>query len=307
MVFKKFNDRILAKIIMTQILDGKKLSQKLKDELKIEIDNLKVKFNRVPGLAVVQVGNIAASNVYVKAKTKAAKEVGISVFDHHLEESCKQEELINLINKLNYDKNIDGILVQLPLPKTINEETVLNSIIPEKDADGFHPLNVGKLSISHQNDESLLIPCTPYGCLLLLRELNTDLTGKNAVVIGRSNIVGKPMAQLLLKESCTVTTVHSKTINIENICRNADILVAAMGKPEFINKDWVKKGAIIIDVGINRVELNEYKSKLVGDVLFDDVKHQVSAISPVPGGVGPMTIACLLKNTTVAFKNLNKV
>ena len=184
---------------------------------------------------------------------------------------------------------------------------MLNSIIPEKDADGFHPLNVGKLSISHQNDESLLIPCTPYGCLLLLRELNTDLTGKNAVVIGRSNIVGKPMAQLLLKESCTVTTVHSKTINIENICRNADILVAAMGKPEFINKDWVKKGAIIIDVGINRVELNEYKSKLVGDVLFDDVKHQVSAISPVPGGVGPMTIACLLKNTTVAFKNLNKV
>jgi len=307
MVFKKLNDRILAKIIMTQILDGKKLSQKLKDKLKIEIESLKVKFNRAPGLAVVQVGNIAASSVYVKAKTKAAKEVGISVFDHHLEESCKQEELINLIDKLNYNKNVDGILVQLPLPKTINEETVLNSIIPEKDADGFHPLNVGKLSISHQNDESLLIPCTPYGCLLLLRELNTDLSGKNAVVIGRSNIVGKPMAQLLLKESCTVTTVHSKTLNIESICRNADILVAAMGKPEFINKDWVKEGAIIIDVGINRIELNEYKSKLVGDVLFNDVKHRVSAISPVPGGVGPMTIACLLRNTTIAFKNLNKI
>ena len=292
---------------MAQLIDGKKVAQNLKDKLKIEIESLKSRFNRVPGLAVVQVGNVAASSVYVKAKTKAAKEVGINVFDHHLEETTNQDKLINLINQLNIDKNINGILVQLPLPKTINEEIVLNSIIPEKDADGFHPLNVGKLSISQKNDEKLLIPCTPYGCLLLLRELNINLAGKNAVVIGRSNIVGKPMAQLLLKESCTVTTVHSKTINIENICRNADILVAAMGKPEFINKDWVKKGAIIIDVGINRVELNEYKSKLVGDVLFDDVKHQVSAISPVPGGVGPMTIACLLKNTTVAFKNLNKV
>ena len=291
---------------MAQILDGKKLSQELKEGLKIEIENLKLKFNRVPGLAVVQVGNVTASSVYVKAKTKAAKEVGICVFDHHLEESSKQEELINLIDKLNHNENVDGILVQLPLPKTINEEVVLNSIIPEKDADGFHPLNVGKLSINHQNDESLLIPCTPYGCLLLLRELNTNLAGKNAVVIGRSNIVGKPMAQLLLKESCTVTIVHSKTLNIESICRNADILVAAMGKPEFINKDWVKEGAIIIDVGINRIQLNEYKSKLVGDVLFNDVERLVSAISPVPGGVGPMTIACLLRNTTIAFKNLNK-
>ena len=291
---------------MAQILDGKKLSQELKEGLKIEIENLKLKFNRVPGLAVVQVGNVTASSVYVKAKTKAAKEVGICVFDHHLEESSKQEDLINLIDKLNHNENVDGILVQLPLPKTINEEVVLNSIIPEKDADGFHPLNVGKLSINHQNDESLLIPCTPYGCLLLLRELNTNLAGKNAVVIGRSNIVGKPMAQLLLKESCTVTIVHSKTLDIESICRNADILVAAMGKPEFINKDWVKEGAIIIDVGINRIQLNEYKSKLVGDVLFSDVERLVSAISPVPGGVGPMTIACLLRNTTIAFKNSNK-
>ena len=292
---------------MAQILDGKKLSQELKEGLKIEIENLKLKFNRVPGLAVVQVGNVTASSVYVKAKTKAAKEVGICVFDHHLEESSKQEDLINLIDKLNHNENVDGILVQLPLPKTINEEVVLNSIIPEKDADGFHPLNVGKLSINHQNDESLLIPCTPYGCLLLLRELNTNLAGKNAVVVGRSNIVGKPMAQLLLKESCTVTIVHSKTLNIESICRNADILVAAMGKPEFINKDWVKEGAIIIDVGINRIQLNEYKSKLVGDVLFNDVERLVSAISPVPGGVGPMTIACLLINTTIAFKNSNKI
>ena len=287
---------------MPHILDGKKIAQKLKNKLKIEIENIKLKFNRVPGLAVVQVGSVAASSVYVKAKTKAAQEVGINVFDHHLEENTNQEELINLINQLNNNKDVDGILVQLPLPKTINEEVVLNSIIPEKDADGFHPLNVGKLSISSKNDENLMIPCTPYGCLLLLRELNINLAGKNAVVIGRSNIVGKPMAQLLLKESCTVTTVHSKTLNIENICKNADILIAAIGKPEFVNKHWVKEGAIIIDVGINRIKINEEKSKLVGDVLFSDVENKVSAISPVPGGVGPMTIACLLRNTTTAYK-----
>ena len=287
---------------MPHILDGKKVAQKLKDKLKIEIENLKYKFKKVPGLAVIQIGNVAASNVYVKAKTKAAEEVGINVFDHHLEDTTNQIELINLINQLNNNKDVDGILVQLPLPNTINEEAVLNSILPEKDADGFHPLNVGKLSISAKNDENLMIPCTPYGCLLLLRELNINLAGKNAVVIGRSNIVGKPMAQLLLKESCTVTTVHSKTINIENICKNADILISAIGKPELVNKDWVKEGAIIIDVGINRIKIDEEKSKLVGDVLFSDVEHKVSAISPVPGGVGPMTIACLLRNTTAAFK-----
>ena len=292
---------------MPHILDGKKVAQKLKDKLKIEIENLKYKFKKVPGLAVIQIGNVAASNVYVKAKTKAAEEVGINVFDHHLEDTTNQIELINLINQLNNNKDVDGILVQLPLPNTINEEAVLNSILPEKDADGFHPLNVGKLSISAKNDENLMIPCTPYGCLLLLRELNINLAGKNAVVIGRSNIVGKPMAQLLLKESCTVTTVHSKTINIESICKKADILIAAIGKPEFVNKDWVKEGAIIIDVGINRVKINEEKSKLVGDVFLSDVEHKVSAISPVPGGVGPMTIACLLRNTTIAFKNSNKI
>ena len=292
---------------MPQILDGKKIAQKLKDELKIEIDSLKSKLNCVPGLAVVQVGNVSASSVYVKAKTKAAKEVGINVFDHHLEETTNQDKLINLINQLNIDKNINGILVQLPLPKTINEEIVLNSITPEKDADGFHPLNAGKLSISQKNDEKLLIPCTPYGCLLLLRELNINLAGKNAVVIGRSNIVGKPLSQLLLKESCTITTVHSKTVNIESICRNADILVAAIGKPEFVKKNWVKEGAIVIDVGINRIKINEEKSKLVGDVLFSEVENIVSAITPVPGGVGPMTIACLLRNTTIAFKNSNNI
>jgi len=287
---------------MTQIIDGKKVAQILKDDLKIKIESIKSKFNRVPGLAVVQVGSVAASSVYVKAKTKAAKEVGIDVFDHHLEETINQNDLISLIDQLNIKEDIDGILVQLPLPKAINEDVVLNSIAPEKDADGFHPLNVGKLSISQKIDESLMIPCTPYGCMLLLKELNINLAGKNAVVIGRSNIVGKPMAQLLLKESCTVTTVHSKTINIESICKKADILIAAIGKPEFINNDWVKEGAIVIDVGINRIKINEEKSKLVGDVLFEEVKNKTFAISPVPGGVGPMTIACLLRNTFIAFK-----
>ncbi len=288
---------------MPHILDGKKVSQKLKEQLKVEIDNIKLKFKRVPGLAVIQVGNVAASSVYVKAKTKAAKEVGINVFDHHLKDTIKQSELLNLINQLNNLTEVDGILVQLPLPKSFNEQKVLDSITPEKDADGFHPINVGKLSISQKNDENLLIPCTPFGCLLLLKELNIDLVGKNAVVIGRSNIVGKPMAQLLIKESCTVTIVHSKTVDIEKICKKADILIAAIGKPELVNKNWVKDGAIVIDVGINRIQLNENKSKLVGDVLFNEVKENTMAISPVPGGVGPMTIACLLRNTTTSCRN----
>ena len=287
---------------MNKIIDGKKIAQRLKDTLKIEIENIKEKFKLVPGLAVIQVGNVAASSVYVKAKTKAAKEVGIRVFDYHLENNTSQKELLDLIDKLNKNSDVDGILVQLPLPKSFNEQEVLDSISYAKDADGFHPINVGKLSISQKNDENLLIPCTPYGCLLMLKELNIDLVGKNAVVIGRSNIVGKPMAQLLLKESCTVTIVHSRTVNIKNICRNADILVAAIGKPEYVNKDWVKEGAIVIDVGINRVQLNEDNYKLVGDVLYDEVEKRASAISPVPGGVGPMTIACLLRNTTISCK-----
>ena len=291
---------------MTIILDGKKVAQKLKDNLKIEIEKLKSNFNRVPGLAVIQVGNVAASSVYVKAKTKAAKEVGIDVIDHHLEESVNQNDLINLINQLNNNDDVNGILVQLPLPKTINEEVVLNSIAPEKDADGFHPLNVGKLSIASNNDKNLLVPCTPYGCLIMLKSLGIDLSGKNALVIGRSNIVGKPMAQLLLKESCTVTIAHSRTRNIKGICKNADIIIAAVGKPKMIKGDWVKKDTVVIDVGINRIEINkdgEVKNKLVGDVDFDEVSKNTSAITPVPGGVGPMTIACLLRNTTIAFKN----
>ena len=293
---------------MTKIIDGKKISQRLKDNLKIEIDEIKNTFKRVPGLAVIQVGDIAASSVYVKAKTKAAKEVGIIVFDHHLDASTTQSDLLHLINELNKNEDVNGILVQLPLPTNINEQIILDSIHPNKDADGFHPLNVGKLSISNSNNENLLIPCTPLGCLIMLQDEGIDLSGKNAVIIGRSNIVGKPMAQLLIKESCTVTIAHSKTINIENICRSADILVVAIGKPEVVKSNWVKDGAIIIDVGINRInDVENNKTKLVGDVMFDEVKNKVSAITPVPGGVGPMTIACLLKNTKTAFLNQNKI
>ena len=291
---------------MSKIIDGKMIAQNLRDNLKKEIEKIKKIHNKVPGLAVVQVGNVAASSVYVKAKTKSALEVGIEVFDHHLDENVSQIELLELVDKLNKQENVDGILVQLPLPKHINEQLVLDSIHPNKDADGFHPLNVGKLSISETNDENLLIPCTPYGCLLMLKGLNIELKGKNAVVIGRSNIVGKPMAQLLLKESCTVTIAHSKTINLPDLCSNADILIAAVGRPEIVKGSWIKNNAIVIDVGINRMqkEINgEIKNKLVGDVDFLEAEKKASAITPVPGGVGPMTIACLLRNTTIAMKN----
>ena len=291
---------------MTIIIDGKEISKKLREDLNKEIENLKKKHNAVPGLAVVQVGNVAASSVYVKAKTKSAQEVGIEVIDHHLEESISEDELLKLIEKLNNQNNVNGILVQLPLPKHINEQLILDSIHPDKDADGFHPLNVGKLSIASHNDENLLIPCTPYGCLLMLKSLNIELAGKNAVVVGRSNIVGKPMAQLLIKESCTVTVAHSKTNDLPNVCKNADIIVAAVGRPKMIKGEWIKKGAIVIDVGINRIEVEingERKNKLVGDVDYTEAEKNASAITPVPGGVGPMTIACLLRNTTIAFKN----
>ena len=291
---------------MTTLINGKEIAQNLRNELKKEIDDLKKRIGRVPGLAVVQVGNVAASSVYVKAKTKSAKEVGIEVIDHHLPDETTQEELLEIIDVLNKQRNVNGILVQLPLPKHINEQIVLDSIHPDKDADGFHPLNVGKLSIASHNDENLLIPCTPYGCLIMLKGLGVELSGKNAVVIGRSNIVGKPMAQLLLKESCTVTIAHSRTKNIEDVCKKADIIVAAVGRPEMVKGDWVKRDAIVIDVGINRIKIEvdgESKNKLVGDVDFNEASKQASAITPVPGGVGPMTIACLLRNTTIAFKN----
>jgi methylenetetrahydrofolate dehydrogenase (NADP+)/methenyltetrahydrofolate cyclohydrolase len=294
---------------LTSLINGNKIAQNLRNELKEEIDDLKIKTGKVPGLAVVQVGNVAASSVYVKAKTKSAKEVGIEVFDHHLPEETTEEELLKIVNTLNNQDNVNGILVQLPLPKNINEQLVLDSIHPEKDADGFHPLNVGKLSIASHNDENLLIPCTPYGCLIMLKGLRVDLSGKNALVIGRSNIVGKPMAQLLLKESCTVTIAHSRTKNIEEVCKKADIVIAAVGRPKMVKGDWIKKEAVVIDVGINRIKSEiegEIKNKLVGDVDFDEASKNASAITPVPGGVGPMTIACLLRNTTIAFKNRNQ-
>jgi methylenetetrahydrofolate dehydrogenase (NADP+)/methenyltetrahydrofolate cyclohydrolase len=232
--------------------------------------------------------------------------VGIDVIDHHLSEKTTEEELLKIVDSLNCHDKVNGILVQLPLPKHINEQLILDSIDPNKDADGFHPLNVGKLSIASHNDESLLVPCTPYGCLIMLRRVGIELSGKNAVVIGRSNIVGKPMAQLLLKESCTVTIAHSKTKNIQDVCKKADIVVAAVGRPEMVKGDWIKEGAIVIDVGINRIETEingEIKNKLVGDVDYNQASKNTSAITPVPGGVGPMTIACLLRNTTIAFKN----
>jgi len=295
---------------MTLIIDGKKIAQNLRNSLQKEIGQLKSKYGKVPGLAVVQVGNVTASSVYVKAKTKSAQEVGIKIIDHHLEESITQIDLLNLIDKLNKQDNVNGILVQLPLPIHINEQIILDSIHPNKDADGFHPLNVGKLSIASHNDENLLIPCTPYGCLLMLKSLNIELSGKNAIVIGRSNIVGKPMAQLLLKESCTVTIAHSKTKELPEVCKEADIVVAAVGRPEMVKGEWIKKGAVVIDVGINRIEITldgEKKTKLVGDVMFSEAEINASAITPVPGGVGPMTIACLLRNTTISFKNINSV
>ena len=291
---------------MTQIINGKEIAQDLLNNLKKEIIELKKKYGNIPGLAVVQVGNVAASSVYVKAKTKSAEEVGIEVIDHHLDESISQADLLELIDTLNKQKNVNGILVQLPLPKNIHEQTILDAIHPDKDADGFHPVNVGKLSIASHNDENLLIPCTPYGCLILLKRLDIDLEGKNAIVIGRSNIVGKPMAQLLIKESCTVTIAHSKTKNLPDVCQNADIVIAAVGKPKMVKGNWIKKGAVIIDVGINRIEIEidgEKKTKLVGDVDYNEAEKNASAITPVPGGVGPMTIACLLRNTTIAFKN----
>ena len=294
---------------MTKLINGKEIAQNLRNQLKAEIDSLKSKIGKVPGLAVVQVGNVAASSVYVKAKTKSAKEVGIDVIDHHLSQETSEKDLLELVYKLNNQDNVNGILVQLPLPSHINEQIILDSIHPNKDADGFHPLNVGKLSIASNNDENLLIPCTPYGCLIMLKELDINLSGMNAIVIGRSNIVGKPMAQLLLKESCTVTVAHSKTKNLEEVCKSADIVVAAVGRPQMVKGSWIKKGAVVIDVGINRIELNtngEIKNKLVGDVDFIEAEKNAAAITPVPGGVGPMTIACLLRNTTIAFKNSQK-
>lgn len=248
-----------------------------------------------PGLATVIVGHDPASLVYIRSKVRQATEVGLAAFDHKLPASIDEADLLSLIGRLNADERVDGILVQLPLPGHIDTSRILEAIDPLKDVDGFHPLNAGRLAAGARG----LVPCTPLGCLLLLRGSGVRLDGLHAVVIGRSGIVGKPMAQLLLQENCTVTIAHSRTRNLPELCRQADILVAAIGRPEFVRGDWIKPGAIVLDVGINRLETADGR-KLVGDVAFQEAAGVARAVSPVPGGIGPMTIACLLRNTVEA-------
>ena len=281
------------------IIDGKKIAEELREKIKGDIK--KISDNKKPGLAVILIGQHPASQIYVRNKEKFANEVGINSSVLRFDENISEEDLKNEIRKLNDDTNVHGILVQLPLPKHISQKDIIQSIDPNKDVDGFHPINVGNLS----SGNDAMVPCTPLGCYYLIKKVIPNLSGLNAVVIGRSNINGKPMAQLLLKENCTVTIVHSKTKNIEEICKNGDIIIAAVGKAKIVKSNWVKDTAIIIDVGINRIEING-KSKIVGDVDFDDIQDKVKGISPVPGGVGPMTIACLLENTLKAFKKISK-
>jgi len=274
------------------IVDGKKIAAELREELKKKIVELKSKYDSVPGLTVILVGEDPPSKIYVKNKEKFAKEVGINSEVIRYPGDIKEKELLNKINELNKNDKVSGILVQLPLPKHIDKRKVIETIDYAKDVDGFHPINVGNLSAGYDSS----IPCTPLGCSLLLKKVEKNLSGKHAVVIGRSNLNGKPMTQLLLKENCTVTITHSKTKNLKAECLRADIIIAAVGIPKLVKVDWVKKGAIVIDVGINKTD-----SGLVGDVDFDEVSKVVKAITPVPGGVGPMTIACLLSNTVECF------
>tara|TARA_A100001011_G_scaffold326936_1_gene350798 strand:+ start:613 stop:1449 length:837 start_codon:yes stop_codon:yes gene_type:complete len=275
------------------IIDGKKEAAILREEVKKEIALIKEKTNKVPGLSVILIGDFAPSQIYVRNKEKISKEVGINSEVIRYPKNVAETEVLKKIKELNVNEKVSGILVQLPLPDQINKEKIINSIDPLKDVDGFNPINVGKLASGYD----AVVPCTPLGCLLLLKKIERNLTGKHAVIIGRSNLNGKPMAQLLLKENCTVVITHSKTKNLKEICLKADILIAAVGLANLVKKDWVKNNSIIIDVGINKIE-----DKIVGDVDFEEVKNKVKAITPVPGGVGPMTIACLLKNTLKCFK-----
>ena len=281
---------------MTKIINGKEISAYLKNKIKDEVAALKQNNINV-GLAVIMVGNNPASKVYVANKEKACEQLGIISYKYELPEDTTNEQLLELIQKLNSDNNVNGILCQLPLPNHLDEKLIINSINPEKDVDAFHPQNVGKIMIGDYD----YLPCTPAGVIEMLNYENIDITSKNCVVIGRSNIVGKPMAMLLLHNNGTVTICHSKTKNLKEICRSADILVAAIGKPRFVTADMVKPGAVVIDVGINRCE----DGKLCGDVDFENVQNVASAITPVPGGVGPMTIALLMKNTVTAAKKMN--
>ena len=275
------------------IIDGKKTAADLRLDLKKEVDNLKKKFNRVPGLTVILIGEYAPSKIYVRNKEKSALEIGLKSEIIKYPKTVDEKTVLKKINELNKDENVSGILVQLPLPKHFNNKKIIDAIDPNKDVDGFHPNNVGNLSSGYESS----IPCTPLGCHLLIKKIEPNLNGKKAVVLGRSNLNGKPMTQLLLKENCTVTIAHSKTKNLKEECLKADILVVAVGIPKLVKGDWVKKGSIVIDVGINKTE-----EGIVGDVDFDEVLKHAKAITPVPGGVGPMTIACLLKNTIECFK-----
>ena len=275
------------------IINGKKTAADLRLKLKNEVDNLKFKFNKIPSLTVILVGEDAPSKIYVKNKEKSAKEIGLKSEIIKYPETINEKIVLNKINELNKDDTVSGILVQLPLPKHINTKKVIDAINPNKDVDGFHPQNAGNLSLGHESS----VPCTPQGCLILIKSIETNLSGKKAVVLGRSNLNGKPMTQLLLNENCTVTIAHSKTKNLKEECLKADILVVAVGIPKLVKGDWVKKDSIVIDVGINKTEKG-----IIGDVDFKQASKFAKAITPVPGGVGPMTIACLLKNTINSFK-----
>ncbi|MFT9486325.1 MAG: bifunctional methylenetetrahydrofolate dehydrogenase/methenyltetrahydrofolate cyclohydrolase FolD [Tepidibacillus sp.] len=281
-----------------QIISGKEVAKSIREELKLEVETLKEQ-GITPGLSVILVGNDPASHSYVKGKAKGCEEVGIKSEVIYMEETISQETLLAEIERLNLDSNVHGILVQLPLPKHIEEDAIINAIDPKKDVDGFHPINVGKMMIG----EDAYLPCTPHGIIELIKRTGTEIKGKHAVVIGRSNIVGKPVSILLLKEHATVTIAHSRTQNLKEITRQADILVVAIGKPQIITEDFVSPGTLVIDVGVNRLETG----KLVGDVDFERVSNVASYITPVPGGVGPMTITMLLKNTIEAAKKINKL
>ena len=285
------------------IIDGKAFAASVRQKVASKVADLKEAHSITPGLAVVLVGEDPASQVYVRSKGKQTIEVGMNSFEHKLDVDTPEEVLLGLIDELNSDPIVHGILVQLPLPNHLDESLVTNHIAPEKDVDGFHIANVGLLGTGQQS----MVPCTPLGCLLMLRDYHGSLSGKNAVVIGRSNIVGKPMAQLLLNESCTVTIAHSRTEDLADVVRRADIVVAAVGRSEMVPGDWIKPGATVIDVGINRVDAGDAKTKLVGDVDYASCAAVAGAITPVPGGVGPMTIACLLANTVTACCRINNV
>lgn len=285
------------------LIDGKAIAAELRESIGKAVTTLKADHNLTPGLAVVLVGEDPASQVYVRNKGKQTVAAGMQSFEHKLDVSTSEADVLALVEKLNNDPSVHGILVQLPLPDQIDSQKVLTAINPAKDVDGFHPVNAGRLATG----EAALVPCTPLGCVILAKKVAPSLSGMDAVVIGRSNIVGKPVSQLLLQESCTVTIAHSRTKDLPEVCRRADLVVAAVGRPEMVRGDWIKPGAIVIDVGINRVDAAEGKTKLVGDVHFEECRAVASAITPVPGGVGPMTIACLLRNTVQAACDANGI